>query len=97
MRAALIIVFCLEGAAAMALEPPAATRAPDVTERLEAAYAAKGPEYRPRTQHLDGEGRALYVNRLIEEGSPYLLQHAHNPVDWRAWSAETLAEAGPPW
>jgi len=25
-------------------------------------------------------------NRLIEEKSPYLLQHAHNPVDWWAWS-----------
>jgi uncharacterized protein YyaL (SSP411 family) len=29
-------------------------------------------------------------NRLAEETSPYLLQHADNPVDWRAWNEETL-------
>ena len=32
-------------------------------------------------------------NRLGEETSPYLLQHAHNPVHWRPWGAEALAEA----
>ena len=32
-------------------------------------------------------------NRLGLETSPYLLQHQHNPVHWRAWSAETLARA----
>lgn len=34
-----------------------------------------------------------YTNALINETSPYLLQHAHNPVDWRPWSEEALAEA----
>jgi uncharacterized protein YyaL (SSP411 family) len=33
------------------------------------------------------------VNRLIHETSPYLLQHAHNPVDWYAWGPEALAKA----
>ena len=32
-------------------------------------------------------------NRLISETSPYLLQHAHNPVHWYAWNDETLALA----
>jgi uncharacterized protein YyaL (SSP411 family) len=32
-------------------------------------------------------------NRLAEETSPYLLQHAHNPVDWYAWGDEALARA----
>ena len=32
-----------------------------------------------------------YTNSLINESSPYLLQHAHNPVDWHAWNEETLA------
>ena len=32
-------------------------------------------------------------NQLIKEKSPYLLQHAHNPVDWHAWSDETFATA----
>jgi uncharacterized protein YyaL (SSP411 family) len=30
-------------------------------------------------------------NRLIDETSPYLLQHAHNPVDWYPWGDEALA------
>ncbi|WP_103865990.1 thioredoxin domain-containing protein [Aquimarina sp. I32.4] len=34
-----------------------------------------------------------FTNELIDETSPYLLQHAHNPVDWRAWSDEALKEA----
>jgi hypothetical protein len=32
-------------------------------------------------------------NRLIHETSPYLLQHAHNPVDWYPWGAEALERA----
>lgn len=32
-------------------------------------------------------------NSLIHETSPYLLQHAHNPVDWYPWGAEALAKA----
>lgn len=32
-------------------------------------------------------------NRLIHESSPYLLQHAYNPVDWFPWSEEALAKA----
>jgi len=31
-----------------------------------------------------------YTNKLITETSPYLLQHAHNPVNWMAWNKETL-------
>lgn len=34
-----------------------------------------------------------HTNELINESSPYLLQHAHNPVDWHAWSKENLSEA----
>src|SRR5436189_242261 len=34
-----------------------------------------------------------HTNRLIHETSPYLLQHAHNPVDWYAWGAEALERA----
>ncbi|MBL4569218.1 MAG: thioredoxin domain-containing protein, partial [Flavobacteriaceae bacterium] len=34
-----------------------------------------------------------YTNNLIKETSPYLLQHAHNPVNWYAWNDETLALA----
>ena len=33
------------------------------------------------------------MNRLAQETSPYLLQHAHNPVDWYPWGDEALARA----
>ena len=39
---------------------------------------------------MHGERRS---NRLINETSPYLLQHAHNPVDWYPWGPEALARA----
>ncbi|MCB1776431.1 MAG: thioredoxin domain-containing protein, partial [Candidatus Competibacteraceae bacterium] len=34
-----------------------------------------------------------HTNRLIHETSPYLRQHAHNPVDWHPWSEEALDKA----
>jgi uncharacterized protein YyaL (SSP411 family) len=34
-----------------------------------------------------------FTNRLINETSPYLLQHAHNPVDWYPWGEEALQKA----
>ncbi len=36
---------------------------------------------------------AKYTNRLSRESSPYLSQHAHNPVDWYAWGGEALQAA----
>ncbi|MEO6843570.1 MAG: thioredoxin domain-containing protein, partial [Ginsengibacter sp.] len=35
----------------------------------------------------------MYTNALIHETSPYLLQHAHNPVDWYPWGEEALNKA----
>ncbi|MFQ5446930.1 MAG: DUF255 domain-containing protein [Saprospiraceae bacterium] len=39
------------------------------------------------------EGHYKYTNALIHESSPYLLQHAHNPVNWNAWNDEALQKA----
>ncbi|MBT8495169.1 MAG: thioredoxin domain-containing protein, partial [Deltaproteobacteria bacterium] len=64
-----------------------------LAEQLAAAVAARGPEYRPRTRHKRSNGRAKYVNRLILENSPYLIQHAHNPVNWYPWGKEALDTA----
>ena len=36
---------------------------------------------------------AKHTNRLVHETSPYLLQHAHNPVDWYPWGEEALNRA----
>ncbi len=40
-----------------------------------------------------GATKAAHTNRLIESNSPYLLQHAHNPVDWYPWGDEAIAKA----
>ena len=38
-------------------------------------------------------GASEHSNRLAHEKSPYLLQHAHNPVDWYPWGEEAFAKA----
>ena len=35
----------------------------------------------------------MSINALIHETSPYLLQHAHNPVEWYPWNKESLQKA----
>ncbi len=65
----------------------------ELMDRLRAALATKGPDYVPRTEHLHEDGSPRYVNRLILETSPYLLQHAHNPVNWFPWSEEAFERA----
>lgn len=62
-------------------------------QKLHTALQAKGEAYEPRTHHLDKQKRPLFTNRLILESSPYLLQHAHNPVNWYPWGKEALATA----
>jgi uncharacterized protein len=41
----------------------------------------------------DGPQRRRRPNRLLSETSPYLRQHAYNPVDWHPWGEEALAKA----
>ncbi len=64
---------------------PAATAA-----RLRAAAGEGGI---PRTRHLAPDGSPLFTNRLALEASPYLRQHAHNPVDWYPWGDEAFEAA----
>ena len=81
------------GPTAHADVPPNVVRPASLQQQLQAALAAKGPEYQPRTEHLHPDGSPLYTNRLILEDSPYLLQHAHNPVDWYPWSPAAFDRA----
>ncbi|HXG27737.1 MAG TPA: thioredoxin domain-containing protein [Nevskiales bacterium] len=48
------------------------------------AQGVEPPSPAPKPKH---------ANRLAKETSPYLLQHAHNPVDWYPWGEEALARA----
>ncbi len=45
------------------------------------------------TATQDRSGQHRYTNRLIDSANPYLLLHAHNPVDWYPWGPEAMAKA----
>ncbi len=87
----LVLVFAC-GAVSAANDP--LVRADDsLLEKMQQARIARGDTYQPRTEHFDDDGNPVYTNRLIFEDSPYLLQHAHNPVNWYPWGEEAFAIA----
>lgn len=65
----------------------------ELQQTLSSAFKNKGNDYQPRTRYLDEHNKPKYINRLIREDSPYLLQHAHNPVDWFPWGDEAFEKA----
>ena len=94
--AAVLAAACGSGSppAPVGEAPPGAVAAPaDVVARLRMAWDARPEGYVPRTRHLLPDGRPRWTNRLFLETSPYLLQHAHNPVDWHPWGDEAFEAA----
>src|SRR5512138_3784685 len=77
----------------METPPGAAPLEEALARRLDAAAALQGGAGAARTHHLDPAGRPRFTNRLALERSPYLLQHAHNPVSWWAWGDAPFEEA----
>jgi hypothetical protein len=73
--------------------PGAAPFPAELQKQLRRKLEAKGSGYVPRTEHLAADGRPLFTNRLILEDSPYLVQHAHNPMNWLPWGSEAFARA----
>ena len=72
--------------------PPALT----VAAMLALALTACRPQSAQLTPPLPMTTNAIahaHTNRLAREKSPYLLQHAHNPVDWFAWGPEAFEKA----
>ncbi|MCG8670454.1 MAG: DUF255 domain-containing protein, partial [Pseudomonadales bacterium] len=65
----------------------------DLQERLRHALNTRPEGYEPRTHHLSDDGAPVFTNRLIKESSPYLLQHAHNPVNWYPWGEQAFDDA----
>ncbi len=70
-----------------------APRSAELSQRIGLALKARGEDYKPRTEHLHDDGSPMFTNRLILEDSPYLIQHAHNPIDWFSWGAEAFEAA----
>ena len=58
-------------------------------QELQTVYQQKSADYQPRTRHFEN-GRAKFTNHLILANSPYLLQHAHNPVNWYGFNDEAF-------
>ena len=80
-------------ASAIPWSPPGTQHPDNLSAKLDQAWKNREPEYKPRTHHLQPDGSPKYINRLFFASSPYLRQHAHNPVNWHSWSQETLAKA----
>ncbi len=74
-------------------QPGAQSYDKDLIRKLQKARKLRGQTYQPRTRHLQPDGWAKYTNRLLLESSPYLLQHAHNPVNWYPWGDEAFETA----
>ena len=65
---------------------------PESSERVASAQS----ETAPRSEEIivaQSENEPKHTNRLANETSPYLLQHAHNPVDWYPWGPEAFQKA----
>ena len=73
--------------------PSAPPLEPATRQRLAAAWQSRPVSYTPEAAQHQANGLPRYLNRLFLSGSAYLQQHAHNPVDWRPWGPEALAEA----
>lgn len=73
--------------------PGAETIDASLLKKFEELRKKRGKQYRPRTKHLRPDGSAQFTNRLFLESSPYLLQHAHNPVNWYPWGDEAFEKA----
>jgi uncharacterized protein len=52
-----------------------------------------GDDGRQKGDRMGSTTKHKHTNALIHSTSPYLLQHAHNPVDWNEWSPEVLERA----
>ncbi|MBW1885981.1 MAG: thioredoxin domain-containing protein, partial [Deltaproteobacteria bacterium] len=73
---------------------PGAPAFPDaLRSSLEEALQSRAKGFAARTRHLRPDGTPEYTNRLVLEKSPYLQQHAHNPVNWYPWGEQAFAAA----
>lgn len=66
---------------------------PELLNKIKKQQKLKGHSYKARTRHFTTNAEPLYTNRLFLESSPYLLQHAHNPVNWYPWGDEAFETA----
>lgn len=66
---------------------------PQLQRQLQQAQSQQRGHYEVRSAHRQADGRPRFTNRLLLENAPYLLQHAHNPVNWYPWGKEAFQAA----
>ncbi len=91
-----IVVWVLAGSVAAETPllrlPGAPAFSPELQARLRRAAAA-APLAQQATPHRNPDGTPRYVNRLALAPTPYLQEHAFNPVNWYPWGKEAFAVA----
>ncbi len=87
-HALILAAFAGLGTGAGALETPPEPGPPSLPVPPESKADPKEPSVSAAKT-----GEHKYTNALIHETSPYLLQHAHNPVNWYPWGEEAFAKA----
>jgi len=73
--------------------PGAETMPSETAAAVTAALQRLDKDASVRSRHLHEDGSPKYANRLLLEFSPYLRQHAHNPVNWYPWGDEAFDAA----
>src|SRR5262245_47785670 len=89
-------VYCSGRMAAMQESESGANRrevASAILLILLAIQAAASEPTSRKTETMTAMTARRHTNRLAQATSPYLLQHAHNPVDWWPWCDEALEKA----
>ena len=83
---------CSQSELVESAEPPKSseTQSPATTDAP--AERQESPESKEAPKKQESAGKK-HTNRLAKETSPYLLLHAHNPVDWYPWGEEAFAKA----
>ena len=82
-----LFVRALLSGALVGMSIPAGTQIISHEDSVKPRKSASSPE------SADSRSQHRYSNRLIHEKSPYLLLHAHNPVNWYPWGEEAFAKA----
>ena len=85
--------FCCQAAALVSVVLAVSCSGPDQSENTEAQPTEAQTTAREADHVSQTETEPRHTNRLIDETSPYLLQHAHNPVDWYPWGPEAFQKA----
>ncbi|KAL4202665.1 hypothetical protein AMTRI_Chr02g222250 [Amborella trichopoda] len=89
----LLLVGALHSVCGKALKPTSTIYRKPLVSHLFRKETARFIHFSKVSAMAEGTNMHNHANRLSKEHSPYLLQHAHNPVDWYPWGEEAFQKA----